>query len=438
MKLKITVDRTKEVGKIKPMNCINNVGDRAGFYDGYLSEARIPYSRLHDSVYIHWHFVDIHSVFPDFNADENNPESYDFAFTDYLIKRLNDAGVKAFYRLGESIENYHTVKTYHIYPPADFEKWARICGKIIEHYNCGWADGFYYGLEYWEIWNEPDNYPDICDNQMWKGDIEQFFRLYEVASNYLKKLYPNIKIGGYGSCGFYEILNKKSAEQANVSSRTEYFVDCFEKFLKFVTSDNHRCPLDFFSWHSYSGVDANVEYSAYVRRKLDEYGLKNTENILNEWNPGTVFRGTLRDSSNIIANMIALQNSPLDMLMYYDCNVSSEYCGLFNPVSKKPFPAFYVFKAFGMLYGLGNQIYTKVQDATGVYALSAYKDGRGVLLVANNSKSEYGFEICGINKTEKVFAITDDNESCMKELAVTESAGYTCSSYETLVIVFGD
>lgn len=60
-------------------------------YFNYLSEANIPYSRLHDVG--GWFgknmFVDIPNVFRDFDADENDPASYDFAFTDILTEGLN-------------------------------------------------------------------------------------------------------------------------------------------------------------------------------------------------------------------------------------------------------------------------------------------------------------------------------------------------------------
>ena len=129
-----------------------------------MTETGIPYSRLHDSgsIYPYSHCVDIPAVFPDFDADETKEENYDFTFTDLYLKSLIDAGVKPFYRLGVTIENYVMYKAYNIYPPKDFSKWARICEHIILHYNYGWANGFNYNIEYWEIWNEPDNnYPTI-------------------------------------------------------------------------------------------------------------------------------------------------------------------------------------------------------------------------------------------------------------------------------------
>lgn len=45
---------------------------------------------------------DITAIFPNFDADENNPESYDFACTDESILTTLDAGTETFFRLGQS------------------------------------------------------------------------------------------------------------------------------------------------------------------------------------------------------------------------------------------------------------------------------------------------------------------------------------------------
>ena len=60
-------------------------------------------------------FVDIPNIFRDFDADETKEESYDFAFTDILIKNLVDAGVEPFFRLGVTIENGYLTRAYRIY-----------------------------------------------------------------------------------------------------------------------------------------------------------------------------------------------------------------------------------------------------------------------------------------------------------------------------------
>ena len=54
--------------------------------------ARIPYSRNHDSgvqgIYGGPFSHDITRIFPNFDADVNSPESYDFAVTDNYLKVL--------------------------------------------------------------------------------------------------------------------------------------------------------------------------------------------------------------------------------------------------------------------------------------------------------------------------------------------------------------
>ena len=156
---------------------------RSNFAD--YKAARIPYSRNHDSaatgIYGGPYSHDITNIFPDFDADENDPASYDFPCTDESIFVTLDAGTETFFRLGQTIE--HQIKKHGTLPPKDFHKWARICEHIIRHYNEGWADGFNLNIQYWEIWNEPDlDSDDSTNKRTWGGTKAQFFDLYEIAA----------------------------------------------------------------------------------------------------------------------------------------------------------------------------------------------------------------------------------------------------------------
>ena len=210
--MKFEFNFKKMVGKIREMHSVGQpplVGISDSMFH-YLTEASIQHSRLHDTggAFGGNKFVDIHNIFRDFDADENLEESYDFAFTDILIEGLMKANCKPIFRLGETIENYHYIKAYRIFPPKDNAKWARICEHIIRHYNEGWANGFHYGIEYWEIWNEPDNGRDDTENQMWHGTMEQFFALYETTAKHLKSVFGDtIKVGGFATCGFCYMLS---------------------------------------------------------------------------------------------------------------------------------------------------------------------------------------------------------------------------------------
>ena len=395
-----TVNNSLSDKKIKPLHGVCNApllwSDTSMFH--YMTEAGIPYSRLHDTggEFGGGIFVDIDNIFPSLDADETSPSSYDFAFTDHLIKSLVDAGVRPIYRLGCSIENQQrTVKPRRIFPPRDYEKWARICEHIIRHYNYGWADGFEFNIKYWEIWNEPDNQPNPADSPMWLGTKEEFFRLYEVASNHLKSCFPDIKVGGYGSCGFYSVLNTTAA-QANSSPRTDYFIEFFEDFLKYISCPEHKSPLDFFSWHSYAGADENAVFAAHARARLDAYGFTHTESILDEWNSDIAVRGTLADASNIGKMLVTMQNSPVDIMAYYDAQWNTPYGGLFSPMTLTPFKAFYVFKAFDTLYRLGTQTAVEGADELGrlrpgelptLYALRATDGEKIALLLVNTGEA---------------------------------------------------
>ena len=225
----IVFDFSEKMGAIKAMHGVGQpplLGTDTSYFR-YLKEANIPYSRLHD-VAGWWGgnmFVDIPNIFRDFDANENDPASYDFVFTDILIAGLIENNCQPVFRLGITIENFHRIKSYRIFPPRDPAKWARICEHIIRHYNEGWADGFSYGIEYWEVWNEPDNGPTSESNHMWQGSQEEFFELYRVTSKHLRACFGNkIKIGGYASCGFYSQLNDRT-RHLGVCTHV-WFADC--------------------------------------------------------------------------------------------------------------------------------------------------------------------------------------------------------------------
>ena len=86
------------------MNAVNNgpkvprdprMGQNTGNMEDF-KNLYIPYARTHDSAqstaYGGEHIIDIHCIFPDFDADVNSPELYDFYLTDgnsneRLVKR---------------------------------------------------------------------------------------------------------------------------------------------------------------------------------------------------------------------------------------------------------------------------------------------------------------------------------------------------------------
>ena len=391
----LSVNFDTALGPIKPMHAVGSppvVGANL-FMMHYLREANIPYSRLHDvgGAFSSGLYVDIPNIFRNWDADENDPASYDFAFTDHLLKSLVENNCQPYFRLGVSIENHHYIKAYHIDPPKDNHKWARICEHIVRHYNEGWANGFHYGIVYWEIWNEPDSNYTGFGNGCWSGTGEEFFELYRVASKHLRACFGNtIKIGGYAHCGFYAIVDDKLTGAIAMGSdygldkwevRKVGFIEFFEKFVDMVVAEN--LPFDFFSHHSYASVEKTLIMNRYAADYLAKKGLGHVEIHLNEWNTNAKVeqRGKSVSSACTAAMMCAMQNEKMDMMCYYDARIAvTYYAGLFNPMTFLPTCTYYSFQAFGKLYAMGTQVALTGTDHQ-LYAVAAKgENARGVLI----------------------------------------------------------
>lgn len=420
----IKVDFGTKTGKIKPMHAVNNgpvykfaADQRITNIDHFIA-AGIPYARNHDasfySTYGGEHTVDVHNIFTNFDADPYDPDSYDFAMTDEYIRVCEHAGVRTFYRLGSKIE--HGVKKYGTLPPKDFNKWAVICEHIIRHYTEGWADGFHYNIEYWEIWNEPDLDDDDSPHKpCWGGTMLEFFELYKIAATHLKKCFPHLKIGGPA------VANRKGWTEAFLASLD-------------------GAPLDFFSWHRYASNPRKIEgLIRKYRALLDEKGFEKSESILNEWNYVRGWHGdewiySLKTEKNLkgaafIASVMCIgQAEPLDMLMYYDARP----CGM-NGMFKtdivcERLKGYYPFYMFGQLYRLGRSAAVAVEDENN-YAVAATGDSEAAVMLTRYNDDDstpadtISVDLCGFggeSGTEVEIFILDET----RDLEPTFKATY--------------
>ena len=379
----IELDFHRSAGRIKPMHAVNNgpVGSpvrKGNETFSYFTEAGIPYARNHDASFCQSYggeyTVDVHRIFRNFDADPCNPASYDFECTDQCVANTLSAGTQVYYRLGSRIEHGKKVGTY---PPKDFAKWATICEHIIRHYNEGWANGFSYGIEYWEIWNEPDCYNPDGSNPCWQGTNEEFVEFFCTALAYLKEKFPHLKIGGPAFC----TLNMTNPAQ--------------EQFIRslFATLRERRIPLDFFSFHRYTNEPHKMrERIADARRLCEEYGFPNAEIHLNEWNYIRSFVGAdwtyslhaekgIKGASFTTGCMCVGQASALDMLMYYDAR-PCQMNGMFDTDFLTPLKGYYPFRFFGALYRMGEFVEPHYNEVP-IYCTAARGNGKAGILLTN-------------------------------------------------------
>jgi hypothetical protein len=412
----IIVDLSEKTGEIKPVNGVcNGPSPRTA---KYFKRAHIPFSRLHD-MRTHFHdCCDIPSIFKDFDADENDPASYDFTLSDYYIEKIKECGTDIVYRLGSSMEQGDF--RFNNRPPKDFLKWARICEHVIRHYNEGWANGHFYGIKYFEIWNEPDEcHPDPEMNGQWTGTAEEFGEFLAVAATHLKKCFPDLYIGSYPSCNI-------------LTPQREAFFRAVFGILR-----EKKVKIDFCPWHCYTDdPERTKKYIAKIRSLLDEYGYRDTFQICTEWNyfwqKNGIWKAMGSDegeyvtekmfteaSSHIgaaysLANMITFQQSEVKLATMHRADALSVYCTMFNiyGVPQKQFSAFYAFDA---LRECGHSVKTEASGA-GIFAQAAGNAEKCAVAIAQyrGEEKNYSISLNGLcedfDYTAEIY-ITDENRN---------------------------
>ncbi|WP_455623800.1 hypothetical protein, partial [Parabacteroides sp.] len=333
----------------------------------------IPIIRFHDVEYFNKQnqAVNISAIFPDIQADALLEASYSFSATDQLMKSAMDIGCRVIFRLGENIQNWGSATGSNI-PPADFEKWAMVSERIIAHYEDGWNKGFFYKNIMWEVWNEPYH------SQCWDGTFDAYCELYKKVWQYVHDKHPNADVSPSYVC--------------SVENRAKLF-HCIR--------DNHLGIGHFFVhyyWEDFAGIETEI---TKLKQELTEYGLE-ADIILNEWNYLSPDGGW----NNLATTFCAIQShqagawfakqlihmqaaKDLAGAVYYVSDMPGFWTGLYklDKFGKVVLlPTYDVFKYFGRLRKLGNEI-TADAVPRDVYVLAASDNRRiGVMLVNYSGK----------------------------------------------------
>lgn len=173
--------------------------------------------------------------------EERGKPVYNWQYIDELYDFLVDLKVRPFVELGFMpnglASGNKTIFWWrgNVTPPRDYAKWGDLVGALTRH----WVER--YGLAevkkwYFEVWNEPNL------DGFWAGSQQDYFHLYSVSAEAIKKVDPGLRVGGPATAG---------AAWA-------------PEFIKYC-AESHS-PVDFVSTHTY-GVDTGF---------LDEFGGRGT------------------------------------------------------------------------------------------------------------------------------------------------------------------
>ena len=410
----LAVDFGTETGKIRPELHSSGFGPTiCSQTQQDLDDVRamgFAYARTHDWALINPNerVCDWHHIFPLKDLDATKPENYVFGPTDYLLKRTREeTGLKVFFRLGTSIEHSGPKVHFNSAIPEDFDKVAEVFAATVRHYNRGWANGFNWGIRYWEIWNEPDGV-----NNMWclpEGDGEtaeerkarnprrraQFVKLFVTVLKRLKSEFGDeIKVGGPALCSYKE--------------------DWFDPLLQ-ACKEAGVAP-DFISWHGYTNDPMAFNGQAERgRRLLDGYGFTTCEMIVNEWHyfghgdygwsdmqrcsdpkvkariwTGPRSHNGIHSACFTLATLANLQSSKLAQAYYYGCRHTGSW-GFKNELQEK-YKVFYALKLFGDI--VRKYPILCACESKGAITTLAVKDeaGKVALLVVDYGGNEYDLE----------------------------------------------
>lgn len=259
-------------------------------------------------------YVRFHGLFHDdmfVYREQNGLPIYNFQYVDDLFDRMLANGVRPFVELGFSPSAMVTQKGSTGFwwkgngtPPDDYHKWSELVRHFLIH--CIQR----YGAEevrswYFEVWNEPDLHG------FFTGTQAQYFELYRTTALTIKRVDPQLRVGGPATSNFHpdpELLKRAAAAHADLEN-LPWRPTWLNEFLKYCSEG--RLPVDFISTHPYPmdfaidenskvllhrGVNSTHDDLLLLRKLVDASPYPHAEIHLTEWNSSSSSRDHTHDS----------------------------------------------------------------------------------------------------------------------------------------------
>jgi xylan 1,4-beta-xylosidase len=250
-------------------------------------------------------YLRFHGLFHDdmfVYREQNSQPVYNWQYIDELFDRMLAIGIRPFVELTFFPKDIaHDEGTFawwrgHGTPPKDFTRWAEIISNFIKHCQSR------YGKDevrkwYFEAWNEPNL------EGFWNGTQQQFFEMYKAVATAIKKIDPQLRVGGPSTSSFHpdeavyqQLARKKdisAKDYIGVESKGPWIVD----FLAYCEKEN--LAVDFVASHPYPTsypidsagnhlevsrpVSSTKEDILWLRKAMSKTRYANAEIHLTEW-----------------------------------------------------------------------------------------------------------------------------------------------------------
>lgn len=344
----------------KATHCIGTGRMDLAMHKEYLDQLKLVQDEI-GFEYIRGHglFSKYMGIYRENRFTDNKPE-YCFTYLDMVMDSYKELNIKPLLELGfmpddlASGDNKVFFWQGNVTPPKDYDKFADLITATLKHLMERYGEDY---VLTWpvEVWNEP-NLPTF-----WKdADMQEYFKLYEVASAAVKRADERFKVGGPAICGVDD----------------ERWLKAFLDFVK-----EKKLPLDFVSRHHYTSYNPKISgHYAYIDLHEPEYAFgcversrdivdsyeefKNKEIFITEFNTSYVPNAPIHDTvlnAAYVAHMLSKLGDKHDSYSYWTFGdvfeemgvAPSEFHGGFGLVANGliPKPTFWTFAFYKKLQG---------------------------------------------------------------------------------------
>jgi xylan 1,4-beta-xylosidase len=252
-------------------------------------------------------YVRFHGLFHDdmfvYREDAQGNPIYNFQYVDDLFDRMLAKGVRPFVELSFVPSELAVVKNTTFWwqangsPPSDYQKWGDLVRATVEH----WVAR--YGIEevlrwYFEVWNEPN-----LTDSFFRGTQQQYFELYKVTAQTIKKIDPALRVGGPATSNFDMDQDALAKAQTSPKPFDPMTIPWHPIWIEdfFAYCKNNNLPVDFVSTHPYPqdfaidqpgtpqgksyrrSIDSTRDDLQTLRRMVDASPYPHAEIQLTEW-----------------------------------------------------------------------------------------------------------------------------------------------------------
>ena len=173
-------------------------------YSQEFMDANIPQARTHGGGPLD--VTKIWANWPDYDSvahPATDGASYNWTVSDAGVAAQIAAGAEPYIRIGPPANSEiaagqgcdNSMPTNIMPPEEDWDNVAEMFKRIMMHYTAGWDNGFYYDINFLEVWNE------FYVGNYWSGTDTEAARFYEKIYNAVHSEFPDLNIGPSASRG---------------------------------------------------------------------------------------------------------------------------------------------------------------------------------------------------------------------------------------------